>query len=82
MTARSNLRRRATHVLRSCVGRRRSPSTPSLRSLAGSQRPTYSPSAFPRDDVTRKQIEHAVRLASLHDDVAAMDGGYECPVGE
>ncbi len=37
---------------------------------------------FFRDDVTQEQIEHAARLANLHEDVAAMDGGYERLVGE
>src|SRR4029077_18407898 len=32
--------------------------------------------------VTQENIEHAARLANLHDEIVAMPGGYEAPVTE
>jgi ABC-type multidrug transport system fused ATPase/permease subunit len=37
---------------------------------------------FFRDGVTQEQIEHAARLANLHDDVARWPEGYDRQVGE
>jgi ABC-type multidrug transport system fused ATPase/permease subunit len=37
---------------------------------------------FFRDDITQEQIEHAARLANLHDDVAHWPEGYDRQVGE
>jgi ABC-type multidrug transport system fused ATPase/permease subunit len=37
---------------------------------------------FFRDDVTQEQIEHASRLANLHDDIAGFADGYDRQVGE
>lgn len=38
--------------------------------------------ALTRPDASREQIEHAARLASIHDDILRFPRGYETPVGE
>ena len=38
--------------------------------------------AFFRTDATQESIEHAARLANLHDEVTAMPRGYDTPAGE
>jgi ATP-binding cassette, subfamily B, multidrug efflux pump len=38
--------------------------------------------ALARPGATREQIEHAARLAAVHDDIVRLPHGYETPVGE
>jgi ATP-binding cassette subfamily B protein/ATP-binding cassette subfamily C protein/ATP-binding cassette subfamily B multidrug efflux pump len=38
--------------------------------------------ALARSDASRAEIEHAARLASIHDDILRMPQGYDTPVGE
>jgi ATP-binding cassette subfamily B multidrug efflux pump len=35
-----------------------------------------------RPDATREQIEHAAKLAAIHDDILRLPNGYDTPVGE
>jgi ATP-binding cassette subfamily B multidrug efflux pump len=38
--------------------------------------------ALARPGATREQVEHAAKLAAIHDDIARLPRGYETPVGE
>ncbi len=38
--------------------------------------------ALAKPDATQSEIEHAARLASIHDDIVRMPQGYDTPVGE
>jgi ATP-binding cassette subfamily B protein/ATP-binding cassette subfamily C protein/ATP-binding cassette subfamily B multidrug efflux pump len=38
--------------------------------------------ALAKADATRAEVEHAARLASIHDDIVRMPQGYDTPVGE
>jgi ATP-binding cassette subfamily B protein/ATP-binding cassette subfamily C protein/ATP-binding cassette subfamily B multidrug efflux pump len=38
--------------------------------------------ALARPDATRDEIEHAARVAAVHDDIRRLPQGYETPVGE
>jgi ATP-binding cassette, subfamily B, multidrug efflux pump len=38
--------------------------------------------ALAKPAATREEIEHAARLAAVHDDIAALPRGYDTPVGE
>ena len=38
--------------------------------------------ALAKADATRSEVEHAARMASIHDDIVRMPQGYDTPVGE
>lgn len=38
--------------------------------------------ALARPDATREQVEHAARLAAIHEDILRLPKGYDTPVGE